>query len=159
MASDLAKGFEQKFREDWLKLPDSTIDRLYDPMGGYGGITNVSDFIGYRFPYICYMETKTKKGNTFPFTNLTQYDKLIKKIGIKGVIAGVVIWFYEKDTVVFVPIEVCKQMKENGEKSINCDKILKNSYEPHYEITIIPSEKIRVYMNSDYSVLFEGIAN
>lgn len=72
-------------------MPSSTIDRLYDPTSGYLSISNISDFIAYNYPNIFYIETKSHKGNTFPLSNLTQYDKLVLKIGIKGVRAGVVI--------------------------------------------------------------------
>ena len=155
MADNYGKKFEQKLKEDWLKLPNSTIDRLYDPVGGYHGIANISDFIAYCYPNIFYLECKTIKGNTFPFSNLKQYDKLCEKIGIKGVNAGVVIWFYEKDVVMYAPIEACKKMKENGEKSINCNKVLNNLYELPYNIVIIPSIKRRVFMDSDYSIFLK----
>ena len=88
--------------------------------------------------------------------NLTQYDKLIKKDGIKGVIAGVFIWFYEKDKVLFVPIGVCRQMMEDGEKSVNCKKFCENSYKKSYNIIDIPSKKKRTFMESDYSVILKG---
>ena len=115
----LAKNFELKVKEDWLKLPNSTIERLYDPVGGYNGVRNISDFIAYAYPQIWFIECKTIKGNTFPFSNLSQYERLLGKKGIKGVRAGAIIWFYEKD----------------------------------YNITVVPSEKKRTYMDSDYTAL------
>lgn len=149
----LGKKYETKFKEDWEKVPGTSIDRLYDPVGGYSGISNISDFIVYNYPFIVYAECKTTKGNTFPFTNLKQFPRLVKKIGIKGVIAGVFIWFYEKDFVVFVPVETCKKMIEDGEKSINCKKIRESLYDAGYEFIEIPSVKKRVFMDSDYSVI------
>lgn len=150
MAENKGKKFEAKFRADFLKsVPNSTIDRLYDQVSGYKTISNISDFIGYSFPNIFYLECKSIKGNTFPLANLTQYDKLIVKVGIKGVRVGVVIWFYDKDVVMYVPINTVKQLFNDGKKSINCTKIL----EEGYRAIIIPSEKKRTYMDSDYSVL------
>ena len=37
----LSKGkmFEQQFKQDFLKIPGSTIDRLYDTMAGYKTIS------------------------------------------------------------------------------------------------------------------------
>ena len=150
MAENKGKKFEIKFRTDFLKsVPNSTIDRLYDQVSGYKTISNISDFIGYSYPNIFYLECKSIKGNTFPLANLTQYDKLIVKVGIKGVRVGVVIWFYDKDIVMYVPVNTIKQLLNDGKKSVNCTKIL----EEGYRAIIIPSEKKRTYMDSDYSVL------
>jgi penicillin-binding protein-related factor A (putative recombinase) len=144
------KQFELVLREDWKSsMPKSTIDRLYDSVSGYKTISNISDFIAYKMPYIFYLEAKTIKGNTFPFQNLTQYDKLTAKVGIDGVRAGVVIWFYEHDKVIYVPISTITRMKQDGKKSIN----IKTIDEEGYRYVDIPSVKKRVFMTSDYSVL------
>lgn len=116
-------------------------------MGGYAHISNICDFIAYRFPLAFYAEVKSIKGNTFPIKNLTQYDKLITKKNILGVISGVVIWYYEKNKVVFVPIETVEQMVNEGKKSIHIQK-------DYYRLLDIPSVKKRVFMDSDYSVIF-----
>ena len=98
---------------------------------------------------IFYLECKSHKGNTFPLDNLTQYDKLVGKIGIHGVRTGVVIWFSEKDHVIYVPIKTIKQMKQDGKKSVNIRTIDEDGYR-YFEI---PSTKKRVFMDSDYKVL------
>jgi hypothetical protein len=59
----------------------------------------VSDFIGYIYPYLFYIECKSTQGNTFPFSRLTQLEKLAKKIGIKGVNPGAIIWFKDHNKV------------------------------------------------------------
>lgn len=152
MATTLAKEFEAKVKEDWLKLGNVSIDRLYDPEGGYFGISNISDFIAYHYPSIYYLEVKTIKGNTFPLSNLKQYDKLIKKKGIKGVNAGVIIWFYEHENkIIYVPIEVIEQLKKDEKKSFNVKYI--DSKE--YFCIPIPSVKKRTYYDSDYSILLQ----
>ena len=87
------------------QVPGISIDRLYDVQAGFKNISNISDIIFYRYPFICYGEIKSHKGNTFPIANLTQYEKLLAKKGIKGVRAGVILWFIEKDKVCWVPIE------------------------------------------------------
>ena len=71
-------------------MPDPSIDRLYDTTNGFKAIVNISDFIGYSYPNIFYLECKSHLGNTFPLANLTQYDKLTTKVGIKGVRVGVI---------------------------------------------------------------------
>ena len=155
MPSNYGKAFEERLKEDWMKMDGATIDRLYDPVGGYVGVTNICDFIGYKFPFIVYVECKSVKGNTFPFSNFKQFNKLICKKGIKGVLAGVVVWFYEKDVVLWCPIEEAERMINDGEKSINCKKVIEGTYNNRYNIKIIPSKKKRVFMESDYSVLFD----
>lgn len=74
-----------------MKIPDADITRLYDTTNGFKSVSNVSDFIGYIYPYIFYIECKSTQGNTFPFSRLKQLDKLSQKIGKKGVNAGAVI--------------------------------------------------------------------
>jgi hypothetical protein len=144
------KQFELVLREDWkTSMPKSTIDRLYDSVSGYKTISNISDFIAYKMPYIFYLEAKTIKGNTFPFQNLSQYEKLLAKVGIDGVRAGVVIWFYEHDRVIYVPVSTITKMMIDGKKSVNITTIDTDGY----RFINIPSVKKRVFMTSDYSVL------
>lgn len=147
MAKNYGKEFEQKFKEDFLKLENSTIDRLYDVVTGYKSIRQISDFIGY-LPYnIFYLECKSHRGASIPMGNITQYDKLKEKIGIPGVRAGVVLWLIDKDKVMYIPMSTVKQMKEDGEKSIGVRHL------GSYNIIEIPSVKKRVFMDSDYSIL------
>jgi hypothetical protein len=147
MAKNYGKEFEQKFKEDFLKLEDSTIDRLYDTMNGYKSIKQVSDFIGYAFPNIFYIECKSHRGASIPMGNITQYDKLKEKIGRKGVRAGVILWLIDKDRVMYIPMATVKQLKEQGEKSIGIRHL------EDYNIIEIPSVKKRVFMDSDYTIL------
>lgn len=150
MTLNLGKKFEQKFKQDFQKtVPDCSIDRIYDPTNGFVSISNISDFIGYSYPNIFYLECKTHKGNTFPLANLTQYDKLIAKVGIKGVRAGVVLWFTEHDRIWYVPISTIKKMKDDGKKSIN----VLTSKKDRYVIYEVPSKKKRIFLDSDYLFL------
>lgn len=91
MANNYGKKFEAKFKEDFKKVPGADITRLYDTTNGFKSISNVSDFIGYIFPFQYYLEAKSTQGNTFSLSKLTQADKLKEKQGILGVNAGVVI--------------------------------------------------------------------
>lgn len=150
MALNKGKKFESKFKEDFTKsFPGGTIDRLYDQVSGYKAISNISDFIGYNYPNMFYLEVKSHKGNTFPLDNLSQYDKLVVKVGIKGVRAGVVIWFVEHNRVIYVPIKTVTKMKLDGKKSVNIRTIDEDGYR-YFEI---PSVMKRVFMDSDYKVL------
>lgn len=149
MAS-LAKNFESKFKQDFQKIPGSTIDRLYDTTNGFHGITNPCDFIGFVYPNIFYVELKTTKGNTLPLDRITQYDKLIQKSGIKGVRSGVIIWFYDKDKTIYCPISQIKQMKIDGKKSVNLKNLIDKKEYKYYDIQ---GTKKKVYFDNDYVVL------
>ena len=120
-------------------------------MNGYKSISNISDFIGYVYPNIFYLECKSHEGNTFPFVKLTQYDKLTAKVGIKGVRSGAVIWAIDHDLVIYCPISTITKMKSDGKKSIHFIKDLAEN--SPYRIIKIPSVKKRVFMESDYSIL------
>lgn len=149
MAVNRGKSFELKVREDLKKVPGISIDRLTDSMSGYYNVKNISDLIFYRYPFICYGEIKSHLGNTFPLANLTQYEKLLTKKDIKGVRAGVILWFIEHDKVLWVPIKTFERAKQDGLKSIS----VKMDFEK-YNILEIPSVKRRVFLDSDYSYLF-----
>jgi len=149
MPYNLGKKFEERFETDFSKIENATCDRLKDVMGRYKYISNVSDYICYIYPNQFYIELKSHKGNTFPLTNLTQYDDLVKKVGIKGVRVGVIVWFSEHDKVTYTPIAEVRRMKEDGKKSIN----IKYLETQEYKMYEIPSKKLRVFMESDYSVL------
>ena len=147
MAINRGKQFEDKFKEDFKKLPESSLDRLYDVMNGYKNIKQVSDYIGYLFPNIFYLELKAHKGASLPLSNITQYDNLKHKVGIKGVRSGVVLWLYEKDKVFYIPTSTISKLKKDGEKSVGIRHI------NDYRIIEVPSIKKRVFMDSDYSIL------
>ena len=149
MGLSRGKQFEKKFANDFLKIENSSLDRLYDVTSGYKSISQISDFIGYIYPNIFYLECKTHKGNTFPLANLTQYEKLLPKVGIKGVRVGMILWMIEHDVIVYIPISSIKKMKEDGKKSFNIKMLKENTY----RIIEIPSVKKRVFLDTDYSVL------
>jgi hypothetical protein len=149
MAKNYGKPFEEQFKKDFLKLEGSSLDRLYDVMMGYKSIKQVSDYIGYVKPNIFYLECKTHSGASIPFDKITQYDSMVKKVGIPGVRSGVILWLYEKDKVFYVPIATITKLKKDGEKSVGMRHL------GNYRIIEIPSVKKRVFMDSDYSVLKE----
>ena len=149
MADNKGKKFEAKFRSDFSKLENSFLIRVPDQISGYKGSSdNLCDFIGYIYPNLYLLECKSHKGASLPFENLSQYDKLIDKVGIKGVRVGVILWLYEKDIVLYIPISTIKQIKEDGKKSVGLKAL-----EEGYNIKVIPSTKKRTYMDSDYSLL------
>ena len=149
MAINKGKQFEERFKKDWLEsFPNSTITRLYDNTSGYLSISNISDYICYNHPYQFFIECKSHKGASIPFDKISQYDKMKDVVGIKGVRAGVVLWLYDKDKVFYIPISTITEMKKDDKKSVGLKAI-----EEGYNIIEIPSEKLRVFMKSDYSCL------
>lgn len=143
------KAFEERVREGWMKsFPNGLIVRLYDNMSGYINISNVSDFIAYEYPNIYFLECKVHKGASIPFSVIPQYDDLIKVAGLQGVRSGVIIYLYDKEKVYYVPAKTIKQMKEDGKKSVGLKAVKEG-----YRIIDIPSKKLRVFMDSDYTVL------
>lgn len=152
MSNNRGKQFEAKFKSDIIRtLPNCSIDRLYDSQSGYLSVKNISDFIMYNQPNIFYIECKSHKGNTFPLANLTQYDKLLNKVGIPGVRAGVVLWMIEKEAVFYLPISFIRYLKENSYKSFNIKMVEDNTL--NNKFLILPSTKKRVFMDTDYSPL------
>lgn len=148
MAINRGKQFEQKFKEDFLKLADSNLDRLSDQMTGYkGSSSNICDFICYVYPNQFYIECKSCKGNTFPFSSLRQYIKMLSKAGKKGIRVGIVIWYIDHDKVIYVPVNTICMMKKDKKKSINIKNI------DQYNIILLPSVKKRVFLDTDYTPL------
>ena len=143
------KQFEQKFALDMKKsFPDGLLIRLPDQQSGYKmSSQNLCDFLFSRYPILYCIEVKSHKGNTFPFTCLPQYDKLTSKVGIKGVRAGVVLWFIDHDQVIYAPISTITKMKEDGKKSINVKEL------DDYHLIKLPGQKKRVFVECDYRVL------
>ena len=150
MANTIAKKFEEQFKKDFLNtFPDGFILRLPDQMSGYKSYSqNPCDFICFTSGKLFLIECKSHKGASLPFDVITQFDKLVSYSNVPDVYAGVVIWLYEKDMVLYAPINLIKRLKGEGKKSIGIKAL--NEYEEFIEI---PSEKKRVMMSSDYSVL------
>lgn len=120
-------------------------------MSGYRYTSsNLCDFICFNKDTLFLIELKSHKGASLPFENITQYEKLKAKVGIPGVRCGIVLWLYEKDIVMYIPISTITKMKNDGKKSVGLKAI-----EEGYNIKVIPSVKKRVFMSSDYSCLLE----
>ena len=150
MPNNYGKQFERKFKMDWMKtFPNGTIDRIYDTTMGYAHISNVSDFIAYDFPFEYYLECKSTEQGTFNIKKLTQKDKLSEKQGIKGVNAGVIIWFISKRKVCYVPIEEVLRLEKEGFKSISCKMI----GDPLYKVYEVESKAKMVFLDSNYSIV------
>ena len=149
MGYDYGKQFEHRFLNDWLKLENSDCIRLKDSMSGYKRVKNISDFICYIYPFTYYLDCKSLQGNTFNFAKLTQWDDMSKHVGISGVNVGAIIWFIDHSKVCYVPIEEFIRLKALGYKSIHV-KMIGDS---NFNVFEIPGKKLRVFIDSDYSIM------
>ena len=143
---DLGKKFEAHFKKNWIDtVPESFIYRLNDQMSGYMGSSNISDFICYKKPELFLIECKAHSGNTFPFSAFRQYEDLSHWSNLDGVHPGVILWLYDHDVIIWVPIKTFMKLKSEDKKSFNI-KYLGN---PDYESVIIPTKKLRTVLDGD----------
>lgn len=125
MGVNRGKQFEQQIRDAFEKSDDTSVYRLQDSQSGYAGVANICDFIVYHYPVQFFIECKCHYGNTLPFSCITdrQWDGLLEMSRIKGICAGIIVWFIDHDKTVFIPIERLQAYKEQGFKSVNIAKM------------------------------------
>ena len=97
------------------------------------------------------IETKSHKGNTFPFSAFSQYDKMIQYVGSPDIRVGVVIWMMDHDKVIYLPVKSVEHMKRDNKKSFN----IKDLEGDTYKIIPLKSTKKRVFLDTDYSSLLD----
>lgn len=155
MSSSRGKHFEQVVREGFERVQGVSIDRVPDQTSGYKGSTNICDFVVYKYPRLYYIECKSIIGKTFPLSNLrpNQYDGLVRKSDIKGVCAGVLIWWVTYGVTRYVPIEAIEAMRKCGKKSISYDW----DYSYGYRLPKIEGSKQRVYFRYDMNSFFNNV--
>ena len=157
--TDIGKKFEDRFKKDYQNcFPGTMIYRLPDQQSGYagGGSSNPCDFMCYPGSCVLMVECKAHKGASISFNDIRQYDKMLDFKGLYKTFPGVVVWFYEKDVVIWVSIEEMEKMRLDGEKSIGLRMIdKKKPYKKSYIIHELPSKKLRTFMETDYNYLVE----
>lgn len=154
MGQNRGKQFEQVIREAFEKVPNVSIDRLHDQTNGFLGSQNICDFIVYREPYEYYFECKSVHGASLPFSNITetQWNGLLQKSQIEGVFAGVICWWTQKDTTLFIPIQILEAERLEGKKSIRFD--YKNQFLGYYPSGELEIETIKI-LGKKKRVFFE----
>lgn len=171
MAVNRGKQFEDIIKESFLKVTDVSIDRLHDQTNGYLGSSNICDFIVYKKPYEYYIECKSVHGNTLSihsndpkkkYGNITnkQWEGLLEKSKIKGVFAGIICWWIDKDITRFIPIQVLQCEKNSGMKSIRYDADLGIGYQEEYQFSPVidlKGKKKRVFFDYDMDDFFHQI--
>lgn len=151
MGVNRGKDFEECIREACEAVSDTSVTRLIDPQAGYAGIRNICDFIVYHYPTQFFLECKSIKGNTLNFkSDITknQWDGLLEQSKVRGVVAGVIVWFIDHDQTIFVPIQSLEEMRQCGEKSFN---VTKWSVDDWFHID---GRKKRIYFEYDMEKFF-----
>ena len=103
------------------------------------------------------VECKAISGASISFNEIRQYEKMKDYRGLEKTYPGVLVWFYEKDTIIWVSIDEMVKMKEvDGEKSIGLRMIdEKKPYKKLYNIINVPAIKLRTFMEADLRYLVE----
>lgn len=157
MGVNRGKQFEDVIKESFLKVSDVSVDRLHDQTTGFKGSQNICDFIVYKKPYEYYIECKSVHGNILPFSNITdtQWNGLLKKSKIKGVVAGIICWWIDKDVTLFIPIEELECFKcLRGYKSVRYDEF--DTLVNHDAIEL-KGKKKRIFFEYDMQEFFNII--
>lgn len=161
MAADnsLGKKWEAKVKSTLEKqFPGKFVYRLPDQQSGYGGVggSNPCDFFFFPGDCMLMIECKAISGASINFNEIRQYDKMLDYKGLYKTYPGVIVWFYEKDTVIWVSIEEMEKMRADGEKSIGIRMIdEKKPYKKQYNIITVPAVKLRTFMEADFNYLVE----
>ena len=137
MAVNRGKQFEEVVRQAFEAVEGVSVDRLHDQTTGYIGSSNICDFIVYKKPYEYYIECKSVHGNTLSIHSVpkpnkhgvlhglygsitdTQWEGLLAKTKIKGVVAGILCWWVDTDVTKFLPIQELAEMRSWGMKSVH----------------------------------------
>ena len=151
----IGKKFESRFEKDYTRcFPGTLCYRLPDQQSGYAGSggSNPCDFMCYPGNCVLMVECKAHKGISIPFTDIPQYERQLSYKGLHKTFPGVLVWFYEKDTIIWVSIEEMEKMVNDGEKSIGL-RMMKEKYPKKYRIREVPAAKLRTFMEADLNYL------
>lgn len=160
MSENRGKQFEEIIKKSFLKVPNTSVVRLQDQMGGYSGAANHCDFIVYHKPYEYHIECKTVHGNTLSiyspnekrkYGNITnkQWEGLSEYDKVEGVIAGVICWWVDHDITGFLDIGDLNYIRNvSNQKSIRYDV---------GTFLIIKGRKKRVFFDYDMEEFFNEL--
>ena len=162
MGTNRGKKFEEVIQEAFEKVPGVNVVRVHDQTTGYAGSKNPCDFIVYHKPYLYTIETKSIHGNTFPiysrnpkkkYGNISnfQWEQLLKMSQVKGVRAGVIIWFIDKDETLWLDINLLERWRNAGHKSIHSYPEWIEYVQGKHDWLYLKGRKKRVYW--DYNMI------
>ena len=165
MAENRGKQFEAQIQKGFESVQDCSIDRLHDQTNGFAGSSNICDYIVYKRPTEFYIECKSCHGNTLSLysndpkkkygaISNKQWEGLLDKSQIQGVVAGYMIWFIDHDVTVFVKSTELRRIREMGCKSLNIKDISRGNLSP-FEWCYIEGKKKRVLFDYNLSPFLE----
>ncbi len=154
MSVNRGKQFEDVVR-DCLEKSGAYVLRLYDPQGGYVAVANPCDFVVWKDGQMYMLECKAIHGNLlsihsndpkrkYGLISNTQWQGLSEALE-KSVVAGVLVWWIDKDITKFIPIDDLEAKRWAGNKSVRYD------YPVGYEIA---GTKKRVFFDYDFTDFF-----
>lgn len=165
MSINRGKKFESVIQQSFEKVKKTAVVRLHDQTTGYVGSKNPCDFLIYHKPCLYAIECKSVHKNTFSIhsnnpkkkygliTNY-QWESLMQVSSVKGVHAGVIIWFIDKDVTLFIPISVLDMCYKQGWKSINYVKA-----QSMRDVIQIKGRKKRVFFDYNMRLFFKQMEN
>lgn len=117
----LGKDFEDDFRDSFRDAQLPLLTRLYDTTNGFAGVKNPCDFILYNEPYQLNLELKVTHDKRLAFSDVTdfQWESLTERDKVSGIMAGLLICYYNEQRVFFVPMTIVNQVRDTGLKSIH----------------------------------------
>lgn len=116
------KQFEQDFSKSFDESTESlSLLRLHDTTNGFRGIANPCDFIMGTAFGTGYVELKTTKSSSLPFSNIseTQWDKMIVADYSLYTFCGVLAYFQKYEILKWYPIRQLAALRRAGAKSLN----------------------------------------
>lgn len=149
----LAKNFEDNVKEQLESWKTAHIIRMYDVTNGFKNVDNPCDFIVYHYPNMLMLELKSTHQNTLNFASgirENQWKGLEIASKVNGIIAGVMVWFVEKDITSFVKIQDLIKLRDSGKKSLSSQEALEVGLE-------IKGKKKRIYYDYDFTELLRGV--
>ena len=161
MSENKGKQFETIIHKSFESVTNTSVVRLHDQTTGYLGSSNHCDFIVYHKPYEYHIECKSIHGNTLSihgtdekhkYGNITnkQYEGLLEKSKIPGIISGIICWYIDKDVTLFIPINTIKIWKEQT----TMKSIPSNIYEKDLDVILLKGKKKRVFWEYDMKDFF-----
>ena len=153
MSKNCGKEFEKLIRQQFESIPDVSVDRINDNVG-YSGAYNIADLIVYRKPYKYYIECKSIKGTSFPFSNINlkaledmQYEQIKKGVG-----CYFIIWFIDLDlTIAINATEIHFKLYGENKKSIGVKSF------DDFEFIKVEGTKKRKYYNYNLTKLLNDL--
>lgn len=154
------KEFEDQIRKGLQAVEDSWVERLPDQVSRFKGSNNPSDFIFYKYPRMFYLECKSTEEDTLSFEKITQWQDLLERARVNGIVAGVMVWFINRDETYFIDIRLLECMRQEGYKSIpwDCHWVIDKRIEGWTDYwTTIRGVKKRVYFDYDMNLFMQDI--